>query len=123
VRRAAQRFDRSNKTSSMSTLGRLGASDADFIAGRTLYEFKCFDPRSGRFTREHLFQLLGYVCMNACAPQGYHLEARGLINPRAGFVWAMSLNALCRAIGAGSFEGLLSHFRELVGPTRQGLGC
>ena len=84
-------------------MGRLGASDGDFIAGRTLYELKCFDPRSGRFSREHLFQLLGYACMNACPPPGYHLEALGFINPRAGFVWTMSLNALCRAIGAGSF--------------------
>jgi hypothetical protein len=93
-------------------VGRLVASDGDFIAGRTLYDVKCLDPGKGSLSREHLFQLLGYACMNACDPLGHQLGALGLLNPRAGFAWSMQLEAFCRAIGASSFKSVLQQFRE-----------
>jgi hypothetical protein len=96
-------------------VGHLAASDGDFIAGRTLYDVKCLDPRKGSLSREHLFQMLGYVCMNACVPLGHQLGALGLLNPRAGFAWSMQLEAFCRAIGAGSFNTVLQRFREETG--------
>ncbi len=93
-------------------VGRLAGSDGDFISGRTLYDVKCVDPAKGGFSQENLFQLLGYACQNACDLAGYQLGALGLLNPRAGFVWSMELDSLCRAIGAGSFENVLQQFRE-----------
>ncbi|RKH65146.1 hypothetical protein D7X96_24375 [Corallococcus interemptor] len=98
-------------------VGCLAASDGDFISGRTLYDVKCVDPRKGKLSREYLFQLLGYACMNACDLSGHQLGTLGLLNPRAGFAWSMELEAFCRAIGAGSFDRVLQQFCEQTAAT------